>query len=34
MRAVDGGLLNLGRFIVLVDDVPLVVDRSEILCRG
>jgi len=33
VRLVDGGLLNLGRLIVRVDDVPLVVDRGEILCR-
>jgi len=41
VRTVDGGLLNLGRLLVLVDDVPLVVDdvplvvdRREVTCGG
>jgi hypothetical protein len=34
MRTVDGRLLDLRRPVMLVDDVSLVVDRSEIPCRG
>lgn len=32
MRVVDGGPLNVGRLVVLVNNVALVIDRSEIPC--
>jgi hypothetical protein len=34
VRTIHGGLLNLGRLVVLVDHVPLVVDRAEVARRG